>query len=173
MLVRQRVTVALLRIAPGWPSQVMMTKFKSLNNNAKQMVTELFETQKMFPEGDPERIVLQAAIEKIRRAGAQVTRGGGGRIGNALQGPFRADTFYTTLFTIFGDPILWHWLIPFVPGGSGDPLRPESCNVDACEAWAGLASAMDIGNAALAKAHKTSEEWSQRVREILSGSGSP
>jgi len=167
MLLRQHLTMALLRIAPGWPSQVLMHKFKALNRDAKLLVAELSEAQRLLHGGDPQRMVAQAMIEKIKRAGGQVTRGGGGRLGNSLRGPFRAENFRGSLVLVFGDPVMWHWLLPFVPGGSGDPLRPVSYCKDACEAWANLGDVVEGGHQVLAKIHQASREWSQCVREIV------
>merc|ERR1712194_629154 len=51
-------------------------------------------------------------------------------------------TMIDRLMLLFGEPPSWRWLLPFQPGGSGDPLSPHLYDAAMCKKWASVATAM-------------------------------
>merc|ERR1712232_465302 len=64
---------------------------------------------------------------------------------------------------IFGDLPSWQWMLPLVPGGEGDPFEPESCNPDACDAWAALGAELHGHNTDNARNKNWNVVWYDRI----------
>lgn len=158
------------RIMAGWPSSVLLSQFSSLVRSAKLVLRDLQDAEKRLEKTSPsdsETVMIAAVSKKLRSALDGLVRADGSRVQGTLKGPFTCKDTQEALQLAFGEPLSWRWLVPGVPGGTGDPIRPEKCNLEACAAWAALGSALEQANPTLARAKWLTDQWSRRVRQIL------
>jgi len=136
-----------LQIAAGWPSKVLMIKFKGLLDDATEIETEALELKESVPPSLAEGVELREAQVALRAAAKnvqfqhQMLRG-------LTWGPF-ATKPKLAFEALFGGPVSWRWLVPLVPGGTGDPFKPVAHRERSCEAWIELAKALARGSAAI------------------------
>mmetsp|Transcript_98260 Transcript_98260/g.194668 ORF Transcript_98260/g.194668 Transcript_98260/m.194668 type:complete len:428 (+) Transcript_98260:74-1357(+) len=153
----------LLKVRLGWPSGVQLTKFTDVATYAQEIVIN--------SSGMP-----GASFQALQQANSRILWPQGG-----LRGLFATNgTSVASLEIVFGEPFSWRWFVPGVAGGRGDPLRPTHYNSDACEAWAGLAAALDNHHETMREVHKLMalqeqmerkavDEWSSRVQALVDG----
>lgn len=128
MLVRGFLNKLLWGISGGWPSSVMLAKYEGLFHYSTSLVLKYQQREK---EGDLDRAEFTKSFANARDDVVR-SRGAG------LRGIFNAGNFVSSLEFAFGAPVSWRWLLPLVPGGTGDPFSPDLCDESACEAWAQL-----------------------------------
>jgi len=163
-----------MRIMAGWPSSVMLAQFYSLERSAKLVLRDLQDAEKTLERtspSDPETVMIAAVAKKLRAAIDGLVRADGSRVQRALKGPFSCKDTQEALQLAFGEPLSWRWFVPGLPGGTGDPIRPDTCNLEACAAWAALGSALEQATPTLARAKWLTDQWSRRVEKILGDGG--
>jgi len=148
------------KTSAGWPSHVLLVKFQGIYDLAVRVGNEQLERQQAGAAA-PQLEALQQLLRRLRR------RTGG------IRGFLRAGDLLGSLALVFGEPPSWRWLLPLLPGGSGDPLQPTVFDVKACEDWAALAQILHGCNATVAAdqmvcAHAVGL-WSKRVQALLAG----
>eukprot|EP00931_Biecheleriopsis_adriatica_P025485 TRINITY_DN15629_c0_g1_i1.p1 TRINITY_DN15629_c0_g1~~TRINITY_DN15629_c0_g1_i1.p1 ORF type:complete len:368 (-),score=53.00 TRINITY_DN15629_c0_g1_i1:15-1046(-) len=115
------------QVATGWPSYVLLKKFKAAMSLAEEI------DARADSNAEPSVHVLQ-----LRRAVARLTL----RPGRYL-GPFApVSGVLEGLEQVFGERPSWRWALPLRPGGTGDPLQPKFYNAEVCAAWAELATCL-------------------------------
>ncbi|CAE8632707.1 unnamed protein product [Polarella glacialis] len=146
-------TVTVGKLAAGWPSWVLLTKFYGLCEVAIQLEKDAaasasaLEQPTFAPTGGSftcfgvtsapkggiagELAALRGAMKEVSRAG-QVT----------LRGLFSRPSLIQNVGLAFGEEPSWRWLLPLATGGTGNPLQPEFYNADVCKSWASLATSM-------------------------------
>merc|ERR1712043_93168 len=103
------------RLSAGWLSLVMMLKYESISNAAREVQSN---------HGAEIRAgIVRPIVANIRQPWLRLVRPKGG-----LYGLFMPDLEY-----VFGEPLSWRWLLPFRSGGTDDPLQPTHVDENACE----------------------------------------
>lgn len=154
------------RIFTGWPSQVMMYKFRELFQHAEGIKEDLGALFAALPEGNKtvDGVAIQAAIDELHEGLKHVQIKEGSNL--PCKGPFGSENPIITISIVFGSLPSWRWLLPLVAGGSGDPMQPTGCSIPVCEAWSNLAAAMRHGSKVIAEHHHAAKLWSQRVQAM-------
>lgn len=130
------------RVFRGWPSCVLLVKFKELVREAECMEAELADAAPMSTE-------LEELRQAIKSVSGQVDCGGRGTGSSGpLRGLFLQNAEPRAMAFIFNSPPSWRWMLPLVAGGAGDPLCPEGFNPEVCSAWAALGAALQRSRAA-------------------------
>merc|ERR1712032_1610353 len=132
-VVRVYIGGTMQRAFRGWPSEIMLTKFKALAIEAEGLEKELANAGTVHD-------VLTDLRQAIR--GVSLSQGAPNLSSGLIRGLFQQRNEQRALAFIFGDLPSWQWMLPLVPGGEGDPCEPESFNSDACDAWAALGAAL-------------------------------
>jgi len=140
-MVRVFIGGTMQRTFRGWPSTVMLLKFKALAIEAEALEKEMSNAGAMHD-------VLTDLRQAIRSVALSEDGGHVHISSGAIRGLFQQRSEQRGLMFIFGEPPSWRWVLPLVPGGEGDPLMPESFNSDACKAWVSLGAALKKGSEA-------------------------
>lgn len=152
--VRGMTKMVLGKVCAGWPSQVLLLKFQSAFDHAQALEKELAKRQSAS-DSSPFLLELQRTLKRLRR------QFGG------IRGIFKANNLVRSFAGLFGAPLSWRWLLPLLPGGSGDPLRPTVFDRDACDAWAALSSLLQechaLRDAELQAQHQATGLWDERI----------
>lgn len=125
-IVRTVFSKLLASISAGWPSAVMRTKYEGLFCYASMLLKKYLQREDADYSDFTESLVT--ARDKVIHS----------KGGNSLRGIFQAGDFVSNVELAFGAPVSWRWLLPFIPGGTGNPYSPALCHDDACEAWQNL-----------------------------------
>lgn len=143
---------SIMRATAGWPSKILMLKFKGLLKDATALESEAQKLKEFVPQSLPEGVELREAHSDLRTAISMV-QFRNPYFQGLLWGLFIGkDPRVTVATSVFGEPISWRWCVPLLPGGAGNPFRPTMHSTRSCDAWIGIASAMKRGLAAIAAA---------------------
>mmetsp|Transcript_94960 Transcript_94960/g.188091 ORF Transcript_94960/g.188091 Transcript_94960/m.188091 type:complete len:437 (-) Transcript_94960:443-1753(-) len=146
----------LMQIGSGYHSHVMVQKFRDLHRDGVILHEEIQARIAALPmaapgsEGRPlhEARLLEAGSE-LSQAVQNLRTGISNGHNYLLWGPFMGDRLWANLPMVFGSEYSWRWLLPLVPGGTGDPFQPASWNPKGCSAWTQLGAAMESCREAL------------------------
>ncbi|CAK0828020.1 unnamed protein product [Prorocentrum cordatum] len=109
---------ALWRVGAGWCSGVLMLKFEAVMEATRRVADSGWRRQDLIALAC--RLYMPGGLGVRGPLGLPLAR----IIGN--------------LATVFGEPPCPRWLLPCVPGGSGDPTRPGAYDAEVCADWAAL-----------------------------------
>mmetsp|Transcript_36218 Transcript_36218/g.101982 ORF Transcript_36218/g.101982 Transcript_36218/m.101982 type:complete len:246 (+) Transcript_36218:3-740(+) len=166
------LSTTFIRILMGWPSRVMLEKFRSLNQAGKELSSDLAAmAEKCREESRPDAPDFKGAIDALRRANSEIEYRSG-QFRGMLRSPFKSADSMNNFIAVFGSYPGWRWLLPMVPGGSGDPIQPPAVHAPACDAWLKLVAALDEGTTIVAEQQRAAEQWSQRVQALVQGATS-
>jgi len=127
-------------VMTGWRSRVLNLKLVQFQSLAIDMGVELPWRRRGLPSKNDSQ--LQRAFADIIMPRTVYPSG-------PFLEPGQLGVGTMELFgSVFGEPLSWRWLLPFCPGGAGDPLRPRGFSQAACERWLALADAVAGGAAA-------------------------
>lgn len=159
---RRELSLLLKRLYAGWPSEVMYSSFLAISMQAQSTVLLL--------EAGLNDWSTPQDVDEMQSALSQVTFRKG-----QLRGLFNAKLKLNMLTLVFGEKLSFLWLLPFMPGGSGDSLQPSSYDADSCARWAELAVTMEKHverHATWEKQAKAKLDRLQRMSERLAPSAS-
>eukprot|EP00930_Biecheleria_cincta_P014300 TRINITY_DN12365_c0_g3_i1.p1 TRINITY_DN12365_c0_g3~~TRINITY_DN12365_c0_g3_i1.p1 ORF type:complete len:450 (-),score=61.55 TRINITY_DN12365_c0_g3_i1:279-1628(-) len=155
----------LKQLSTGWPSFVMLTKFRGVQQRASTLGKDMEKLSARIHEHPP-------ALKPLAEAYAGITWKGDR---HNIRGLFLAAGIIEALAQVFGEPCSWRWLLPLLPGGSGDPRRPVSFNAEVCSSWRSLAAIVHEHEAALEREEeqevKKACEQSAKVSSFLATIG--
>lgn len=142
---------SIMRAVAGWPSKVLMLKFKGLLKDAMALESEAQKLKEFVPQKLQEGLDLRAAHNDLRSA-IKMVQFQHPLLGGLLWGPFIGMNPKERIATVFGEPMSWRWCVPLTAGGTGNPFQPAAHSKRACDAWIEIATAMKRGRAAITAA---------------------
>jgi len=157
-------------ITIGMPSGILGLKMSTVVKDARMLVGTLRQACGRMTQMDPERNTMIHATRQLDAAIGQV-RLPTGPYADSVWGPFAGEKPWSCIEAVFGSPCSWRWWLPFVPGGTGDPIRPTphpgGISLAICEAWANLSTVLQQANEVLAKRLWAEGEYARTVQRML------
>jgi len=165
-----------MQLASGYHSQVMMKKFRAVHHDGIALNDETQARTAALPMappgGDgrpPHEARLVAAAAELAEAVQKLQTGVQQGHHELLWGPFLGKRLGENLPIVFGSQRSWRWLLPLVPGGTGNPCQPASWCVEGCNAWARLGTAMEGAQEALKEDKAASGAMQLQIEAFLNG----
>jgi len=157
------------KIFGGWPS-LLGLKFEGAWQECRELEKQL---EARLPDRERKNLDLSTTAVNCNlssRAGVllQLVRARGATLcqnGRRLQGLWAGPDDISSLAVVFGEPSSWHWLLPLVPGGTGDPVAPQIYDAAACNTWASLVAAMRPAVDMIEEDQRQDEELIQRMSD--------
>jgi len=139
-LVKQ-VTSLMFKLRCGWPYRVLMNKFAQVYKHAGSIEERIFGAQQQTNSKPSARSAERQMklLDDFQHSGRRLQR----PTRRGLRGLCATEGILEGLVFLFGSPPSWRWLLPLVPGGTGNSLELAMWNPDVCEAWAAFSRALE------------------------------